>query len=296
MSVTTIHDIGYRNYEGPRLGRWFAVRSLYTNSLRGVFGLGRPGKAKVLPFALFGLMCIPALISVAVRLVMARLAPTVPPINLFPYRAYVFDLQAISAIFLAAQAPQMMSRDLRFHVMPLYLSRPISRGDYVLAKLAAMASALFILLGTPLLLLYVGSLLAKLNAWNQLQQFAPALGGAVVYSLLLAAFGLCVAALTPRRGFGVAAIMALYLVSYGAVTIMQGILVSNTYDTPAGYVGLLSPYTLVEGFQAWALRQDHVGLGYVDPGPGGSVFVLGVVVALAIAVGLLTVRYRRIAS
>lgn len=294
MSVTTIHDIGYRNYDGPRLGRRFAIRSLYTHSLRGVFGLGRPGKAKVLPFALFGLMCAPALISVAVRLVMARLAPGAPPINLFPYRAYVFDLQAISAIFLAAQSPQMMSRDLRFHVMPLYLSRPINRGDYVFAKLAAMASALFILLGTPLLLLYVGSLLAKLNAWEQLQQFAPALGGAVVYSLVLAAFGLCVAALTPRRGFGVAAIMALYLVSYGAVTIMQGILVANTYDTPAGYVGLLSPYTLVEGFQTWALRQEHVGLGYVEPGPGGAVFVLGVVAALALGTGILALRYRKV--
>lgn len=296
MSVTTIHDIGYRNYDGPRLGRGFAVRSLYTNSLRGVFGLGRPGRAKVLPFALFGLMCVPALISVAIRLVMARLAPSAPPINLFPYRAYVFDLQAISAIFLAAQSPQMMSRDLRFHVMPLYLSRPISRGDYVLAKFAAMASALFILLGTPLTLLYIGSLLAKLNAWDQFLQYLPALGGAVAYSLVLAVFGLCVAALTPRRGFGVAAIMALYLVSYGAVTIMQGILVANTYDTPAGYVGLLSPYTLVEGFQTWALRQEHVGIGYVEPGPGGAVFAVGVVVALALGAGILAARYRRVSS
>lgn len=296
MSVTTIHDIGYRGYDGPRLGRRYAVRSLYTNSLRGVFGLGRPGKSKVLPFALFALMCVPALISVAVRLVMARMVPTAPPINLFPYRAYVFDLQAISAIFLAAQSPQMVSRDLRFHVMPLYLSRPMSRGDYVFAKLAAMASALFILFGTPLLLLYIGALLAKLDAWNQLQQFGPALGGAVVYSLVLAAFGLCIAALTPRRGFGVAAIIALYLVSYGAVSILQGVLVANTYDTPAGYVGLLSPYTLVEGFQAWALRQEHVGIGYVEPGPGGAVFAVGVVAALAIAAGILAVRYRRVSS
>ena len=296
MSVTTIHDIGYRNYDGPRLGRGFALRSLYTHSLRGVFGLGRPGKAKVLPFALFGLMLIPAVISVAIRLAMARLAPGTPPINLFPYRAYVFDLQAISAIFLAAQSPQMMSRDLRFHVMPLYLSRPISRGDYVFAKFAAMASALFILLGTPLTLLYIGSLLAKLNAADQLLLFLPALGGAVVYSLVLAAFGLCVAALTPRRGFGVAAIMALYLVSYGAVSIMQGILVANTYDTPAGYVGLLSPYTLVEGFQTWALRQEHTGIGYVETGAGGAVFAAGVVAALGIAVGILAVRYRKVSA
>lgn len=296
MSMTTIHDIGYRHYDGPRLGRGFAVRSLYTNSLRGVFGLGRPGRSKVLPFGLFALMCAPALISVAVRLAVAKLAPGTPPINLFPYRAYVFDLQAISAIFVAAQSPQMMSRDLRFHVMPLYLSRPLGRADYVFAKLAAMSSALFILLGTPLLLLYIGALLAKLNAWDQFTEFIPALGGVVVYALVLAAFGLCVAALTPRRGFGVAAIIALYLISYGAVTIMQGVLVNNTYDTPAGYVGLLSPYTLVEGFQTWALRQEHTGIGYVETGAGGAVFAAGVVAALGIAVGILAVRYRKVSA
>jgi ABC-2 type transport system permease protein len=296
MSATTIHDIGYRHYGGPRLGRGYAMRSLYSNSLRGVFGLGRPGKAKVLPFALFALMCMPALVSVAVRLVMAKVAPSVPPINLFPYRAYIFDLQAISAIFLAAQSPQMVSRDLRFHVMPLYLSRPIRRSDYIFAKLAAMFTALLIVFATPLTMLYLGALLNKMNAWDQLTQYGPALGGAVVYSLVLAAFGLCVAALTPRRGFGVAAIIALYLVSYGAVSILQGILVANTYDSPAGYVGLLSPYTLVEGFQTWALRQEHTGIGYVEPGAGGAVFAVVVVAVLAAALGILTVRYRKVAS
>ncbi|HEY3681466.1 MAG TPA: ABC transporter permease [Streptosporangiaceae bacterium] len=296
MTATTIHDIGYRHYGGPRLGRGYAIRSLYSNSLRGVFGLGRPGRAKVLPFALFALMCIPALVSVAVRLVMAKLVPTAPPINLFPYRAYIFDLQAISAIFLAAQSPQMVSRDLRFHVMPLYLSRPIRRFDYILAKLAAMFSALLIVFAAPLTLLYLGALLNKMNAWDQLTQYGPALGGAVVYALVLAAFGLCVASLTPRRGFGVAAIIALYLVSYGAVSILQGILVANTYDSAAGYVGLLSPYTLVEGFQTWALRQEHTGIGYVEPGAGGAVFVVVVVAVLAAALGILVARYRKVAS
>lgn len=296
MSVTTIHDIGYRHYDGPRLGRRYAFRSLYTNSLRGVFGLGKPGRAKVLPFGLYVLMCLPALVSVAVRLVMAKLAPTAPPVNLFPYHAYVFDLQAISAIFVAAQSPQMMSRDLRFHTMPLYLSRPISRSDYVFAKLAAMASALMIVFATPLTLLYIGALLNKMSAWDQLTQFGPALGGAVTYAVLLAAFGLCVAALTPRRGFGVAAIIALYLVSYGAVSILQGVLVANSYDSAAGYVGLLSPYTLVEGFQTWALRQEHTGIGYVDTGAGGAVFAVVLVAVIGLAVGLLAVRYRKVAS
>src|SRR5690606_15331260 len=63
---TRIHDIGYRNYDGPRLGRAYARRSLYSQSLRGAYGLGRSVKSKVLPMLLFVVMCVPAAIMVAV--------------------------------------------------------------------------------------------------------------------------------------------------------------------------------------------------------------------------------------
>ena len=45
-----IHDIGYQRYEGPRLGRGYASRSLFVHSVRGAYGLGRSAWAKVLPF------------------------------------------------------------------------------------------------------------------------------------------------------------------------------------------------------------------------------------------------------
>ena len=61
-----IHDIGYRSYDGPRLGRSYATRSLYSQSLRGAYGLGRSAKSKVLPMLLFVVMCVPAAIMVAV--------------------------------------------------------------------------------------------------------------------------------------------------------------------------------------------------------------------------------------
>ncbi|HLQ49004.1 MAG TPA: ABC transporter permease, partial [Candidatus Dormibacteraeota bacterium] len=41
----SIYDIGYRRYEGPRLGRAHAIRSLFFHSLRSTFGIGRGGRA-----------------------------------------------------------------------------------------------------------------------------------------------------------------------------------------------------------------------------------------------------------
>jgi ABC-2 type transport system permease protein len=61
-----IHDIGYRAYDGPRLGRGHARKALFSQSLRGAYGLGRSAKSKVLPMILLGVMCAPALIMVAV--------------------------------------------------------------------------------------------------------------------------------------------------------------------------------------------------------------------------------------
>ncbi|CAM5634428.1 hypothetical protein SANTM175S_07593 [Streptomyces antimycoticus] len=63
-----IHNIGYRHYDGPRLGRAYARRSLFSQSLRGAYGLGRSAKSKVAPMLLFAVMCMPASIIVAVAI------------------------------------------------------------------------------------------------------------------------------------------------------------------------------------------------------------------------------------
>ena len=52
----SIYDLGYRRYEGPRLGRAHAVRSLFAHSLRSSYGIGRGGRAKIAPIALLVLV------------------------------------------------------------------------------------------------------------------------------------------------------------------------------------------------------------------------------------------------
>ena len=64
-----IHDIGYRHYDGPRLGRGYVQRSLFTETLRGSYGLGRAARTKVVPMLLLAAMCVPALVLVVVATV-----------------------------------------------------------------------------------------------------------------------------------------------------------------------------------------------------------------------------------
>ncbi|MFE7789251.1 ABC transporter permease [Streptomyces sp. NPDC057460] len=287
---TRIHNIGYRAYDGPRLGRSYACRSLYSQSLRGSFGLGRSVKSKVLPMLLFGVMCMVALITVAVAMV----APDATKL-MMKYTDFAIYLQAVIGLFIASQAPQSVSRDLRFKSVPLYFSRPIERADYVVAKYAAMASALFILTVTPLLVMYVGALLAKFDFADQTKWFGQGVASVTLLSVLFAGLGLVVAALTPRRGFGVAAVIAVLTISYGAVSTVQAIAWETGSAGAVQWLGLFSPITLIGGVQTAFLGATSAFPGGEGPGAGTGVVYLIVVLALvAGSYAVLMRRYRRV--
>ncbi|MFC9494679.1 ABC transporter permease [Streptomyces sp. NPDC056982] len=286
---TRIHNIGYRHYDGPRLGRAYARRSLFSQSLRGAYGLGRSAKSKVLPMLLFIVMCVPALIMVAVA-VTTKMKDL--PVD---YTRYAILLQAVIGLYLASQAPQSVSRDLRFKTVPLYFSRPIERGDYVLAKFAAMTSALFALTAAPLIVLYVGALLAKLDFAEQTKGFAQGLVSVALLSLLFAGIGLVVSAVTPRRGFGIAAVIAVMTISYGAVSTVQAIADAQDNGGAITWLGLFSPVTLIDGVQTAFLGATSAFPGGHGPSTGqGVVYLLVVLGLIAGCYGLLMRRYRKV--
>jgi ABC-2 type transport system permease protein len=283
-----IHDIGYRHYTGPRLGRGAIVRSLFVQSLRGAYGLGRSAKSKVMPILLLVVMCIPAVVIAAV---VNGLKLKEQPL---PYTRYAIVLQAVVAIFVAAQAPQLVSRDLRFRLTSLYFSRPLSRLDYVVGKCAAMVCALLVLLVAPLTILYGGALLARLPVGAETRHFLLGVAGAVLFALVLAGMGLLIAAFTPRRGFGVAAVIAVLLVTYTGVSVVQGIAHEQGKDTVAGYAGLFSPFTLVDGLQVWLLNAEPSTPAGPPGTIGGLIFLATAVALVAGSFALLVLRYRKV--
>ncbi|KUM75506.1 ABC transporter permease subunit [Streptomyces griseorubiginosus] len=286
---TRIHNIGYRSYDGPRLGRSYATRSLYSQSLRGAYGLGRSVKSKVLPMLLFVVMCVPAAIMVAVAV--ATKAKDLP----VDYTRYAIIMQAVISLYVASQAPQSVSRDLRFKTVSLYFSRPIETADYVRAKYAALASAMFILTAAPLIVLYVGALLAKLDFADQTKGFGQGLVSVALLSLLFAGIGLVIASVTPRRGFGIAAVIAVMTISYGAVSTLQAIADAQGSTSAIPWIGLFSPVTLIDGLQSAFLGASSAFPGAVGPGNGeGVVYVLAVLGLIAACYGLLLRRYKKV--
>ncbi|MBP0455803.1 ABC transporter permease [Kitasatospora sp. RG8] len=286
-----IHDIGYRGYTGPRLGRAYATRSLFTQSLRAAYGLGRSGKSKVLPMLVLGAVIAPAAIIVAITVATKR---EDLPVD---YPQYLSVVGLVVSIFLASQAPVLLSRDLRYHTVPLYFSRPITRADYVRAKFAAMATAQLLLMAAPLLVLYVGALLGGLDFGHESAHLVYGLVAAVLYALVPTSVAVVIAAATPRRGFGVAAIMGYLAVSTAVVGIVVGISrgVSSAVPDSAQWIVLLSPGALVESLTNQLFDLGSGPERMHAPGAlGVAVFTAVAVAMVAGSYALLLRRYRRI--
>jgi len=241
-----------------------------------------------MPLLLLTVMTLPALITAAI--VIIERADRLP----LEYTSYAVSLQVIIAIFVAAQAPQSVSRDLRFGVVALYFSRPLSRHAYVQAKVLAMTVALFALMAIPLLVLFAGALLAKMPLWPNTRNVAVGLAGAAVFAVVLASVGLVVAALTLRRGLGVAAVIAVLLVLSGVSASVQGIASQEGREDVAGWAGLISPFSLVDGVQVWALGAEPSTVEGPPGTTGGLVFLLVTLALVAGCYGLLVLRYRKV--
>jgi ABC-2 type transport system permease protein len=302
-----IHDIGYQRYTGRRLGRAGIIRALYWHSLRSAFGIGRGAKAKILPVIMFVVICLPAVANaVAVAQGQARL---------FPYDTYDNGVRVIvMIIYIAAAAPELVSRDLRSHVLPLYFCRPLRRLDYPLAKLAAFITACLIMIEIPLLLLYVGTIAQAHSGsaiWHQTKALVPGLGIGLMWAVLLAAIGLVLASLSGRRAYATGAVAIFYFLTWilaeilisvntppgvhtgvaggppGAVPIQPQIPIPNA----AKLSGLASPFTILDGVRQW------LGGTSVGPVPGvgsyGALYGAAFLVVLAASLGGLALRYRK---
>lgn len=291
-STGVIHDLGYRPYGGPRLGPGAVAWSFFLTGLRNAYGLGRSGRSKVLPMLLLAMVLLPALILVGV-LVQARQLLGLDE-QIVAYSTYPVTTQLMISVFVAAQAPALLSRDLRFGTITLYLARPMRRAVYVLVRVASLAVATLVLIGAPLLLLYVGGLLADLPFGRETGRFLGATVGAVLLSACLSGLAALVAALTIRRGLAVAAVIVVLVVSYTVVSSIQGISLEADAETVGEIAGLFSPYTLVDGVQVFCFDAPAATPTPPDSDLMGTLYVLMTLLTVLGSLAGLMARYRRV--
>ncbi|MCW2935081.1 MAG: hypothetical protein JWM19_6043 [Actinomycetia bacterium] len=310
MSVNTtesvIHDLGYKSYDGPRVGRAGIVRALAWSSFRAAFGFGRSFKAKIVPFLILIVICLPAIINAAT---VSHGQP-----RTLTYDIYRPDLRTFGMlVFVAVQAPELVSRDLRSRVLPLYFSRPLKPIDYPLAKYIAFAGALLVMMWIPLIALYLGTVASEHGAtqiWHETQALFPGLLIGLMWAVVLAAVSLFLASLSGRRAFATGAVAIFLFLTWILANI---IVTAETRPVPvscgpngcislgppptipigAKIGGLFSPFTLMDGVRRWlgGLTPDVVP----KPGSFGVVYAIVLIALVAGCLYGLVARYRKAA-
>lgn len=292
-----IYDLGYRRYEGPRLGRAHAIQSLVTHSFRTTFGLGRGGRAKVAP-VIFGAMAVlPAVLVVGVLAIVARLGidRELEGFGLVGFSTYFGAISAIIALFCAAQAPELFGRDQRHGVLPLYFARALRRSDYALARLAGFGLAILVLLLLPMTILFLGRVLLSSDVAAgfaaNLPNVPPVLAQALTIAGLLGGMSMAVSAFTPRRAYATAGIIALF--------VLPGIVSSIVIELGSGTIGnllvLLSPSSVIDGTNALFFGIDPDAGFFFFEFPQWTFGASAVVMVVAF-VGLIVRRFARITT
>jgi ABC-2 type transport system permease protein len=282
---SVIHDIGYQRYDGPRLGRLAIINAIYVHGLRASFGFGRSAKAKIFPWMVAGIVLLVAVIVAAVR--------SQAGIVVFNYVTFDDAMSWLIIFFVAICAPELVSRDMRSGVLPLYFSRPLRSADYIGAKFAALVSAVWLLLAVPQLVMFLGAAFTTKTGmkgvWHEAGDLLPGWGYSLLWAVVFAAIGLLIASLTGKRAFAAGGIVAVFLMTTPIVGVMS-ILPSRTAQQLAG---LPSPQTLVGGVGSWLLHKPNPGL---DIGRFGPVYAIEAVTLIAACLLLLLARYRKVAS
>ena len=287
----SIYDLGYRHYDGVRLGRRHAIWALYLHSLRNVFGIGRSFWAKAAAFGILAIALIPAVVQLGIAAVAPQDFEIVAPED------YYGIIEPLLAVFCAIVAPELAGRDQRTNTLSLYFSRAIRRDDYAFAKFFALFTGMLTLTAVPQVLMFTGNASAANNAVNYIQdnwEDIPAiLASATLLSCLVAAIGLVIAAQTPRRAYSTVGILA--------AVILAAAIASSIFAAAENDLGrlalLLSPFHMARGATFWIFGAEHgPDSQFARAALPGIDYFLSMLGMTLVMLALLLRRYRRISA
>ncbi len=217
---SAIHDLGYRRYDGARVGPQGAFQALYVQGLRAMFGIGRPLATKAVPILVMLVSMLPALALLTASSASGGQVPV-------RYGQVIGPQLFLFVVFLAAQSPEVLSRDQQHGLLPLLFTRDVTRESYALARFTAIFSAMFIVSMGPLLLLYVGEIGIAVDPAAAFRKMGtriwPVLGQSTLSALAMTGVGATLASLTPRRAYATAAIFGSFLLMAAIASGLDGL-------------------------------------------------------------------------
>ena len=292
-AASSIYDLGYQGYHGPRLGRLAVAIGLLGQTLRAAYGIGRGGRAKIVPFLMLALSVLPAVLAVGIAALAAQAGAAGALQDGSPIRHDTYQnlTSTLVMLFCAAQAPELFGRDQRHGVLPLYFSRVLTRVDYTLARAGGLFLAILVITIVPQLILTVGAILAAPDPITGLRDDLPDVPRyllvSVLASALLGAVSTVIAAWTPRRAYATAAIIAVFIIPPIVVALMAELAVGDA----ARVLVLASPSDIVDGVNAAVFDTVSPNPTIVAANLPGWAYIVAALVETTACVVLVLRRY-----
>ncbi len=289
-----VFDLGFRRYEGQRQGRRRAVRAVYKDGLRIAMGLGRGGKAKVLPWLFIAAAIIPALVFALIAGAVDRLAADFSENLDLPSHADYYAIAGIVLfVFAAVVGPELFCPDRSDGTISLYLVRPLRATDYAIARWAALTTVMVLIAWLPQLVLLAGlafgapdpgSYLA--DHWSDIPRFLIAGVAIAIYVSTITAMA---SAFAKRRAYAAAFLAGLLILSAAVI----GGLTDTLSDGAGRWVALLSigdvPLYVNDVIFGEQTSSIEAAAGHPD------IVQVGWFVVVVVAAGaIFLVRYRRL--
>ena len=137
-------------------------------------------------------------------------------------------VQGFLSFFLAAWvAPVLVSPDLVNGALPLYLSRPFTRGEYILGKMAVLVTLLSLVTWVPLLtVFFLQAGLAENWLWPNLRVGVALFVGSWIWVGVLTLLGLAISACIRWRLVAIGAMFAIFFMGAAFGEMWRGVLMN----------------------------------------------------------------------
>jgi ABC-2 type transport system permease protein len=294
----TVFDIGYRSYTGPREGRDRARNAVVKDGLRAALGLGRGGRAKVLPFFFIGVLSAIALVMAIVAGAADRLGGegAAERMNLPSHSDFYGIASIILFVFAAVVGPELLCRDKREGVINLYLVRPLTGSDYIVARWAAFLTVMLAAAWLPQIILFLGlsmgdpvPLTYLKTHWIDIPRFLTA---GLAMATYITTIALLTASFTSRRAYA-----AVFLVGLFAITTPFTVGLAEEIKGPAGQWISMFNLTNIPVHVNDVIFDDVSEITETAPARklGAAILVSWYVIWTLVPAAILWWRYRRLA-
>jgi len=219
MTTGTVFDIGYQRYTEVREGRGRSRQAIFKDGVRIALGFGRGGRAKVLPWFFIAVLSVLGLGFALVAGAANRLGGpgTAEKVHLPSHSDYYGIASIILFVFGAVMAPELLCRDKRDGTINLYLVRPVTGGDYVMARWAALFAVMTVVAWLPQFLLFLGlsagdpaPIVYLQQHWIDMPRFL--LAGAAM-ALYVTTLSMLTASFTSRRAYASVFLVGLFVIT-----------------------------------------------------------------------------------